>query len=441
VLIQLVVVHFSYVNGPHYWQWPWRRIDPIHIYPVLAAAAIPFFAAQWVQRRGRWPVAVPLGLIMLSMFALQIGALAVQTSPISLERLAARVLDEDITGYYHDARSITELGPWLADYPQGMPERHLHSINKPPGPILFYLPFISWAGSDDSAAHAGGLVIGLLATIALPMTYLLIPAVSGDRRAAFRGAGYLALCPSLVLFLPEFDQVYAAIATALVLFWMLALKRNDWRCALGFGAVLSLLTFFSFHLLAIGVFPALYSIWFLVQRPGVNVLTILRHALVGLAVPAVFYAILWLTTGYDPLGTFRTALDTTAALNAILKRPYPWTILFDLTDFALGTAWISFLLVAFLVLRWCSARDGDQESAGASSLQWVSLFAIATPVTVAVTGLIRAETARTWIFMMPLVMIPVGIELSRWSFRSCLVVYFCLWLLTVAICQNMAFFR
>ena len=57
------------------------------------------------------------------------------------------------------------------------------------------------------------------------------------------------------------------------------------------------------------------------------------------------------------------------------------------------------------------------------------------------TGLIPAETARVWIFMMPIVMIPVGLELALWSFRPCLAVYVCLWFLMVAICQNMVFFR
>jgi hypothetical protein len=36
-------------------------------------------------------------------------------------------------------------------------------------------------------------------------------------------------------------------------------------------------------------------------------------------------------------------------------------------------------------------------------------------------------------------MAPIGLELSRWPVRARMIVYACLWLIMVVICQNMAF--
>ena len=58
---------------------------------------------------------------------------------------------------------------------------------------------------------------------------------------------------------------------------------------------------------------------------------------------------------------------------------------------------------------------------------------------VAVAGLIPAETARVWLFMVPLLMLPVGLELAEWTPRARWSVYAALWGLMVLVGQNMMF--
>ena len=58
---------------------------------------------------------------------------------------------------------------------------------------------------------------------------------------------------------------------------------------------------------------------------------------------------------------------------------------------------------------------------------------------VALTGLLQTETARVWAFMLPLWMVPVGLELARWTWRGRAVAYACTWLLLAAAVQNMIF--
>jgi hypothetical protein len=44
-----------------------------------------------------------------------------------------------------------------------------------------------------------------------------------------------------------------------------------------------------------------------------------------------------------------------------------------------------------------------------------------------------------WLFMAPLLMIPVGVELQHWKRSHVLAAYAGLWLVTSAIVQNMVF--
>ena len=60
-------------------------------------------------------------------------------------------------------------------------------------------------------------------------------------------------------------------------------------------------------------------------------------------------------------------------------------------------------------------------------------------VLVAVTGLLQLETARVWNFMLPLLMIPVGLELGSWTNWQRIAVYATLCLATAAIAQNVKF--
>ena len=52
-------------------------------------------------------------------------------------------------------------------------------------------------------------------------------------------------------------------------------------------------------------------------------------------------------------------------------------------------------------------------------------------------GILQAETARVWAFMLPLAMVPIGLELTRWNWRGRLILYGCLGLLTAALIRNM----
>ena len=116
-----------------------------------------------------------------------------------------------------------------------------------------------------------------------------------------------------------------------------------------------------------------------------------------------------------------------------LIRPFPRHILFDVLDFALGSGWISFLLVLFLLVA-----TGRHLFDRTPRNRFVLLALLQIGV-VAGAALLPGETARLWMVLMPLLMAPVGFELATWPPRYRAVAYGCLWLMLVVICQNMTF--
>jgi len=347
-------------------------------------------------------------------------------------RIALVVEDPIITSYFTDALGFTGLADWLGNYPDRMSEFHLHSINKPPGPILYYASFLQWF-EPRPAAFFGGLGVGVLAAACGPATFILMRRLGAPSDAAFHGASYAALCPGLVLFYPEFDQVYPLLAVLLLASWVLALERDRGRWSACFGAVLTAVAFTSYGLLVLGAFAFGYTVLFCIRdpKPPRRVSVATRHVAIGLGTTACAYALLHALTGFDPFSTLSTAIENQARHAATLGRPWPATIPFDLLDFALGTGWLSFLLIGQRLARW---RRGTPQK-----LDWVVLLCLGQVLLVAVAGLIPSETARVWLFMLPLFMLPVGLELSRWGSGGRMMVYGCLWGLLVLTSQNLMF--
>jgi hypothetical protein len=143
----------------------------------------------------------------------------------------------------------------------------------------------------------------------------------------------------------------------------------------------------------------------------------------------LFYLVLFFFTGFRVIGTFETALVEQSKHLAGLVRPYPRTIVFDLTDFALGAGWLAFLLAGMTLLNPHVDR---------TARNWCVL-AIAQIVLLSLIGLMQAETARIWCFLLPLLMLAASAELSRWPRPARLLTYAAAWLLMCCVGQNMAF--
>jgi hypothetical protein len=307
----------------------------------------------------------------------------------------------------------------------------------------------------------GGLVLGAIGTLSIPATYLLLRRMLDDDEAAFCGTSFLALCPGFILFFPMFDPAYIMLSAAMIGLWYSALRDDRVMSAVLMGAVLAITSIITFNVLVIGLFMA--GLIF-VAPTGLSTSAKMRRAAkygsIAISTCAALLVLGWITLGYDPIATFKSAWETQ---HGLLKqygsqRQYPGTIPFDLIDFALGSGWVSVPLLIFALTPSPSTLgegrgEGSSESETSHELRrtptpalprstrggdkWLILLALLQFFVVAGLGLLQLETARVWNFMLPLLMIPIGLELRRWPPLARLVPYIALVFLTGAICQNL----
>ena len=442
VLGVLVILHVPGVNGPSFWPWPYRTLPAWPLYGLLAAAAVPFFVGQVIyHRQPRGATALALVCVALACFAMKLASVWPHTNPHSLELIQTIVEDPHTTSYYTDAAALRSahaggVREWLPLYPQYMPALSLHSKTKAPGPILYWTAVIELFGVGRTATMVGGIGLGLLAVLSIPATYLLIRALTASRDAAFAGASFTALCPGFVLFFPMFDATYPILSCALVGLWAAAVERRDRRLAGLLGVVLAVTCLVTFNVLVIGIFMALYPLIVPVQLPWRERVT--RALELGGIAVLVWVTLLLLMTpaiGYDALATFASAWRNQHELlrRYAHTRPYPATIPFDLTDFALGVGY------AGAVIALGFFFDRDARTTAGTRLTRLSILCVAQLVVVAATGLLQLETARVWTFMLPLLMVPVGLEMRTWGWRARTCVYAATWFATAAVAQNVKF--
>lgn len=430
----LVATHVEGLNGPWYWKWPWQDTGSAAARALMFLAFLPFLYAQLLlahhRLRHRWA----LLLMMLSLFCLQLVATELTSTEHAVARIVRIVKDPMLTSYHFNAQKVAGLRHWLATYPSHLAQYHMHSRNKPPGTMLYFVLLKRLLPDPRASALAGGLLMGLLATLCLPALYWLIQTLTGNRAAALHAASFFALTPGLVLFFPQFDQCFPVISCLLVGAWWLALTTGRARHALGCGLILSAILFISWNFLVLGSFLVMLALIHIFRTGRTGLLPVARQSLLALGVVAIVYLLLWQMLGYDPVQTFRTSLDLERAMAATYGRSYPATILFDLTDFVFGSGWLGGLLALMYFIRKAGRRERDRELALAAA-------ALLQLLVVAVTGLLRCETIRVWLFLYPLLLLPVGLRLAALPSAVRLTVYCCLWLLTVVIGCNMSLFN
>ncbi len=436
VLAARIFLHAEGANGPWYWRWRWNVTEPLRAYPAMALGLLPFLGAQWLFAR-RTLRSAALSLLTLSTLLFAVANTAMREPDWSLTRPVSAVVENRIvSGYLTDARRFDQpslsraVGDWLREFDRRSPSLSLHGRNKPPGAVLFFTLALHLLG--DEPAFAAGLLVGLLATLAIPACYLLLRTLGLDSDDAFHGTSFLALCPCLIVFFPLFDPLYALFSAVLLALWVAALERGRAPLAIAFGLALSLACFFSYNLLVLGAFLTAYGLGRAATRelPWARALS---RAGMALATAIVVYLLLWASTHYDPLRAFRVAVENQRGLQQVLQRPYPATILYDLLDFGLGSAYVACLLTACVLFfpRHFSLR--------ARRDRFLIALAAGQILLVAVLGLLPTETARVWGFLLPLLMVPTGIALDRFDGRGRLLLYLSAWLVLAVACQNMDF--
>jgi hypothetical protein len=404
VVCLLVSTHTSDINGPWYWKWPWQRV-PLQRYWVMLLPAIPFAAAQWFNARR----SIALGLLVLCAIQLSFTNTVLRDEHFGLGWLAATVRDPIIIGYYSDAAGIGQDPHWLADYPEILPLTHLHTRSKPPGPVAYYLAWIRLMGYGNGSANMAGLGIIVLQSLTVPLVYFLTRSVTQDSAAGFAAASFVSLCPGAVLLAPLLDPVYAGWTCLILWTWERSLRSNSAALALMCGILAAAGLFCSYSLATLGLFAALQAVCIGCQPGAARAIRMIpRLVLAAIAGLAGFYLVLWTCTFFDPITTFGVAWRDQQQYLLQTPRPYPASILFDLTDFALAMSWVGAAIALMGISRAAGDRSMDVRK------RWLLAACIIQPMCVAVIGVLQSETLRVWNFMLPLMALAAGIELAAW---------------------------
>lgn len=434
-----VVFEVSPLNGSLRltgWQWPWR--NDLELLRIVAFLFVPFGLIEFVLRKADER---PLSRVSIYVATLATGDFLLQmmgmlAEPEGFGWLKRIVQSPVATSYFTDAQRIEDAGTWLRHFDSA--SLAFHSSTHPPGPVLFYYAFLKLFGAA-SGALLGGCAVGFLGSLGVVVAYVFAGLWTDDRRTRLTVCALYALLPALGVFFPEFDQVYPILAMLLIFFWCRSLQSEErvpWE-ALCLGVVLFAALFFAYNLLAIGAFLAYYVVYWAWRQasPGAALAKILRNSAIAAGVCAGGQTILWLATGYNPIASFRHALAYQKVYASLLHRQYLNSILCDPYDFLLGAGILALPLVAAYLYR--VSRDFDLGRRDVA----LSILGLATILTVDLTGALRGEAARVWLFLQPLLIVPAALELSRFRGRWRTALFAMQWLILACLKAKMLFIR
>lgn len=419
-------LHVPGLNGPEYWQWPWRALDGVRTAGLVGLALVPFLLAHVFRDRGRVGTSGALALVAGSVFLVQGAALGVQEEPFSWSRLQQVIEHPLVTGYHSDALSLRGRTGLLAEYHAVAPGLEFHSRTKPPGPVFFYMALVRLFGPTTGAV-AGGLFLMALAAAAVPALYWLGRSGGGTEAEAFHGASLAGLAPGLLLFTPSFDAAFPAVTAVLLAVWVGAVDRGRLVWAAVAGLAFAAALFFSYSFLVLGVFLLGYAVLHATRA------AVLRLGAAAALAAVVFYAALYLVSSFDPFAMFEAALRSQARLASLWRRAYFPPVLLDPLDFAMGAGVPACVLgLLSLATAW---RTGER--------RWlrIGLLALLQVAAVDLSGLLRVEAARVWLLLLPFVAVPAGRELARADGSQKALIYLASATLLVAILRNLTFFR
>lgn len=455
VLILLISAHVPSANGPSEWQWPYRPSGLAGVglgFSLIWAAALmlPLVYSAAHDRATDWRWALPLLIILGWTFPLLLAWAQPGGFPRVFDALASR----HTFGYVFDAGLAPDTRTLLADWPAASAGLNQHSRTHPPGPLLAVRALdhlgrrlrpdpkgerglVSAAAASlrrevGRVAHRSRLrdrhdrktsrdfpapgtlvllafLLPLASTLAAWPLHRLATGLGLAPGAALLAAALWLAVPARSVFTPSLDQALPLLV--LTAAWLAVSASSEtggrWR-ALPAGGLLALAVFFSYGYLA--AVPLVGLLALAANRPLTWSASWKAAALLsaGFLLP---WTALALFAGYDPWASFRTAVTQHHTI-AVASRSYGTWLLWNPYDFLLllGPA-----VLAPTALSLSGRETEDRPLAGtALAWGWWALL-----LGLIVSGSVRGEVGRIWLFLMPFACIlAAGEAVRRWGPRS-----------------------
>jgi len=395
-----------------------------------------------IRSRRRSDAPVVAGLVALT-FVLQLAVAGL--APSSASMLVAGTVSPVSTEYFEVARSVQDPAAFCRDYAGTMLQGHHHVATHPPGAVLFYwvcqrlydsrvfpgeafsrLTELAVGATREVMARAANsfpavqatpdavgpalfscLALGLLGALSVIPLYHLARTV-GSRRSAITVASLWALAPAPVLFFQGLDAVIMLLVV-LALAWVAAAFRSGrWWWAVGAGVALGVALFVSFGTLAaiaeVGLLAGVLALrsprerrplaWRVLGALGAAglVVVLTADAACGMRLPTIFRQAMQAHRQFTWIGQHRT-YGTWVGLN--------------LVEFG---CFLGLPIVVAVLGAVGRGLAGGWRRAPLAVI--VGATGLAVLLALDVSGSVRGEVGRVWLFLMPALVVGAGCWLA-----------------------------
>ena len=454
LLIVALAVWLLVVQRPIGWpsEWEIPVFGPIYPLRFLLPAALTLLglggllAHLWRAMRKEKIESHRRALAWAIAIGLAVGAWSLQTAlwsvaPDSVARLAAVQLSEVSTGYLGEAFTIRDVGDYLRSYADEMPRKPEHVATHPPGAVLFFYgvrqlgdifpelrrsaliasstavgvsieqlaaevvayPTTRWRGSDGLAtAIMASWLLGAAGALVPLVVFAALRGPVGIERA-LAAATPLALTPGLLFYFPTLVMLMV-LASTLVLAALAAAQRHVAWAAVA-GLITAAALFVSLGALGLvalgGAFLLLRAArqvgrssdasWSDTRSAAVPLLTFGAGLLVGLG--------LWYAIGVDAARVFSHGLGMHSAITGIESfRSYGVWVWLNFVEFAV---FMGLPLTALAVASIPRIIRTLREPSSRALPAYLGASALVVLLLLDLTGVVRGETGRLWMFLVP----------------------------------------
>ena len=416
-----------WLRGNSEWQWPLRSIDATArwLIPIVTLGLYVLIGTRWLRgfERDAVPRHYARWFLIFITFAAPIiqFALAASVSGHPLLEFFGPTVSVHNSGYFTTAVATPDLNQLLAHYSATMPQLPIHAQSHPPGPVV--AQWLSWKffqavgpAADIIAlplrtlqCHNPGLMSLDNAQIASASLGMLLPFIGGlavwplfalgrrltTARAAALTTLLFPILPLFALWPAQWDQIYPLLLLSGLYLMHTGLEhRSMWRIFLS-GVPLSIASFFSVGNFVLMVIVGAYgALWLLLNRR----LDWAIQTAIGLGLGCVSiwlaYALIYGVNPLDVISTgSRLAFESTTG-----NRSYGTWLLGNPIDFAmfLGTPLVIILLARFMI------RPRRPVSLASKSFFALSVATFGTLGGLWLSGIVRGEVGRLWLYFGPL---------------------------------------
>jgi hypothetical protein len=424
-------------------EWMWRPLAkaiPVNLLPAtLVAAALVLLVgalcrSRWWEGGSRWRRALALLALVLVTFALQTAMVNAIGEPwVAPGAIVASPVSTTYFAISHDVHSVRG---YLADYHHIMPGLPYHAATHPPGITLLFLAVrracaaatpesaasspviarvqfyaeelgVGFPPEDAVAAIASALLLALAGSASIVPVYLLARQLS-TARAALCAAALTASLPALLLLPASADQLVLLLAALTIWLAYAAWRHSNPLLSLLPGISLAAGTFVTLGFAIIGVWLVLWAALGVLGASGRAEATrrLLRRAGIALCGFAAAYLALFLTTGYRAwaVAYFGLIAHRQATTVEFPRTYWKWVLMnpVEMTVFA-GLA-----LVVAALWSWPGVRRAAPRLLRAFLFSWLIVLAALD-----LSGAVRGEVGRIWLFLMWPLALAAGERLSR----------------------------